>query len=194
MKTTTKQVVRMLLEHYRNHLHLRKHQEINLNFHDYFTKSELLDIVSFVLGTVTKEQYNLEAMDCRELLELIHDDKYLVDYVLHSWEQEELEATALSHASVLATLEQLGLHTHYLCYKPLGTWNAYDHANYQSLLKKAGKLVGVYGIYDTSVSQEQVATVSSTPKRYFDTHTLALEALEQTDIADAHILKVCVAK
>ena len=184
----------MLLGHYRNHLHLRKHQEINLNLHSYFTKSELLDIVSFVLGTVTKEQYDLEAMNCRELLELIHDDKYIVDYVLHCWEQEDMEAIALSQASVLATLEQLGLYTHYLCYKSLDSWNEYDHANYQSLLKKAGKLVGVYGIYDTSVSQEQVARVASIPKRYFDTHMLAREALEQDDITDAHVLSVSVAK
>lgn len=194
MKTSTKQVVRMLLEQYRNYLHTRKHQEIHPIFDNFFTLSELKDMADFVLGDLTKAQYDFKLMDYPELLELIHDEKYLVDYILYKWEQEDREAIALSADSVLATLNQLGLHTHYLYYKPLTTWDAYDHVNYQSLLKKAGKLVRVYGIYDTSVTQETLGHATSKPRRYYNTHKEALEALQQDDTTDAHILKVYVAK
>lgn len=40
---------------------------------------------------------------------------------------------------VWEVLSQLGHYTHYLASKPIEFWDEYDHSNYKSLKRKAGK-------------------------------------------------------
>ena len=84
---------------------------------------------------------------------------------------------------VWQVLSQLGLHTHYLASKAIAQWDEYDLSNYRSLMIKAGKLKKVYGVYDTMVSQDDVAMVDKHPNFFFDSKEKA-EAVMQELIAD----------
>ena len=84
---------------------------------------------------------------------------------------------------VWEVLSQLSLHTHYLASKPIAKWNAYDLSNYRALMIKSGKLKKVYGVYNTAVTQDNVAVVDQHPNFFFDSREKA-EAVMQELIAD----------
>lgn len=84
---------------------------------------------------------------------------------------------------VWEVLSQLGLYTHYLAYKVIAKWDCYDINNFRSLMIKAGKLKKMYGIYNTTVSQEEVPNVDSHPNFFFDSKEKA-ETVMQGFIAD----------
>ncbi|WP_299676286.1 hypothetical protein [uncultured Dokdonia sp.] len=58
---------------------------------------------------------------------------------------------------------------HYLYMKPTSEWDSYDRNNYISLLYKAGFTIQVYGIYSSSVKEEDKYIVESPPKVFYDT-------------------------
>jgi hypothetical protein len=65
-----------------------------------------------------------------------------------------------------------------LATKAVTEWDDYDFSNYRSLSGKAGKTTTIYGIYDSDVKEEDVESVTSYPKRFYETHKKAEEELQ----------------
>lgn len=195
MNITTRTVLRHFLLKFRVQLDDPKVTQIDPFFQRFFTKPELQDMVySMYKEPPTKE--SLDAMSKAELLEAIGDDAMILGYFLDRWSNERATLSSITTQAVLETLEQLGLHTHYLAYKLLSEWDSYDRSNFLALQRKAGRLVKVYGIYDASIKEEEVHTVTSPPERFYESHALAQTALDEMVIErklspdDLHILSL----
>lgn len=75
-------------------------------------------------------------------------------------------------------LHFLGHHTHYLCTKPIASWDEYDESNYNSLKREATSCIkGVFAHFDESVEEKDKYEVTHKPTKYFETHEEALEAV-----------------
>ncbi|MFV0571718.1 MAG: hypothetical protein ACK5M1_04695 [Xanthomarina gelatinilytica] len=106
-----------------------------------------------------------------------------------SKDYDHLLATILNHCEakkqsidpkeVWDVLNQLSLQTHYLADKVIANWDEYDHANYRSLLIKAGRLKKMYGVYESYIKQDDVETTTSHPNFFFKTQEEATAVMEQ---------------
>lgn len=197
MNITTQTVFRHFLSCYEEQRSKQKHPQMSSLFEHFFTREELLKILDFMFGDIGLQQVeDLDTASHKELLDVIDDELYILRYYLNQWEQELSTHDHINPRGVYRTLEQLGQQTHYLNQKDIITWDEYDISNYMSLQRKAGKITRVYGIYDTSVSQDNVYEVDSPPKRFFETVEDATEIMHagiengtfQKD--EVHILEV----
>lgn len=173
MQYSTKQVLRHFLK---DHIRLLKKSdsaEIHPFLKGFLSHQELIDIIKWLMDDVALRHVDLENSSGEELLEVIYDDVSILEYFMEAWETEAQNRERLTATSVWDTLTQLGHETHYLGSKPLAQWDGYDHANYRSLQRKSGRVKLLWGIYDTTVSQEHIAQVTTPPKRYFDTYQQA---------------------
>ncbi|MBV7270647.1 hypothetical protein [Winogradskyella luteola] len=91
----------------------------------------------------------------------------------------EVKQQKISSEEIWEVLSQLGLHTHYLASKPIEDWDSYDRSNYKLLLIKSRKLMKMYGIYGSDVSQKDVDTVTSHPNFYFSKEEEATAVMQQ---------------
>lgn len=103
------------------------------------------------------------------------DQKY--DLLLH-YTSHYGEDSKIIQEDVVYMLHHLGCYTHYLCTKPITSWDEYDFSNYHSLKQKATNSVKrVFGLFSDSVEECDKYVVQTPPSVYYDTHEEALEAV-----------------
>ena len=177
MNHTCKQVLLHFLKQYLKELSFRKTASRHPYFDSFFLKEELITIIKSMSGSITLEEIDLENLTSEELLLIIDDDRYIIDFFLKQWNRNAEDR--LTPIAVWNTLEQLSLPTHYLASKAIIDWDEYDFSNYKSLQIKAGKLKRVYGIYDAYVKPEEALKIDSPPKRFFENYDQAQKALDE---------------
>ena len=175
MNITTQTVVRHFLMRLIEGQH--SHTGIHSFFEHFFTKEELIDIISHIFSEHEVREVDLNLLTHDELLDIIDDDMSILCFYLNQWEQQLVSHASHSNLEVHDTLEQLSHHTHYLRNKMPEDWDKYDRSNFRSLQLKAGKLCKVYGIYDIDVSQDQADNVDTPPKRFYETQEQATEVM-----------------
>lgn len=141
------------------------------------TKEDLKGIVKCIFKKKVPEGKDIDSMDEEELLEAIPSGVCILNYLLAAMSKELDDASKLTVNGVFATLEQLGLHTHYLRTKRIEDWDKYDHSNYRSLSIKAGNLIPFYGIYDSNVKEEDKYLLL--PGKLYNAEWEAQEALSK---------------
>lgn len=177
MNITCKQVLLHFLKQYLKELSLRKTVSLHSFFEDFFLKEELITIIKSMFDDVALEDVDLENSTTKELLLVIGDDRYILDFFLNQWSKNATDQ--LSPIAVWNTLEQLNSRAHYLASKAIANWDAYDFSNYRALQLKAGKIKRVYGIYDSYVKEKDALRVDSLPKRFFEKYEQAEQAVEE---------------
>ena len=179
MNYEIQQILGYHLSLYRKLIKNRKHQRIDPYFKSFITRPELVEILNWLLD----DPKALAAVDFdnasnEELWEIISDDVVILDYYRERWESQLQHRAATTADGVWETLIQLQHETHYLASKHLASWDTYDCSNYKNLQLKAGHIQKVYGIYDSSIWQDQVDSVTSPPFRYFERYEIAEKALD----------------
>ena len=144
-----------------------------------YSRDELLDIIKWLYIPTVPEWIRFEEMDKASLLEVIGDDFHILCYEMEQANLELYESIHITPKRVCETLQQLELETHYLMEKPLDQWDEYDSANYQALARKAGNPSAVFGIYDSSVQEEDKYCVTTPPPTFFITQQEASIALDE---------------
>jgi len=99
MKTNKEQLLKHFATVLRN-LALGKETDtlMSKNLVFYFTRKELIDMVTkFFNGTIPKE-HNLVELENKELLELIDNDLFIISFVTAKWFEEEMMAKALKQS------------------------------------------------------------------------------------------------
>lgn len=180
MKIRTQLTIRRMLQHYARFLESKEARTSLKRWVGYFSREELITILVLRFGKEVKEKYNLHKASSEEILFLIEDEIYLVQYILRAWEAtlNPNLAMPITRESIDMVLDQLQLPIHYLRDKPINELDEYDRSNAQNLFRKAGVFRRVYGIYDSSVKVEEIDTVTQQPQVYFDSE---LEAFEEFD-------------
>jgi len=199
MNTEIQTLIRYFLVKLKEELEKVKVNEIDILLQNFFTKDELIAIIQWMYKPKDLKDVPLETMKRYELLDMIGDTYYILDYVIHRWDEHKNSREQLSSKEVWSVLEQLGLQTHYLGQKLIAYWDEYDYSNYRSLQVKAGRVKRVFGIYDIGVKQEDVEQVDTPPKRFFNSeheaqkHMQQLINMEVIKRQDTHILYCYVA-
>ncbi len=129
--------------------------EINPVWLKFCSKEELRKIVEWLHLQKIPEGMDLDNMDGQDLLDAIDDEYLILQYFIAKLTEELEAAVNPDDESVLQTMKQLGMETHYLVTKPVGHWDKYDFANYKGLSVRAGNPVPFYGIFNTEVKEEE---------------------------------------
>ncbi len=195
MNYNTKMVLRHFLKDYKRLLRKTQPQDIHPFLKDFLSKQELESIIKWLMDGVALKHVDFENDSKEELLEVVADDVSILEYFFEQWETETLNREALTPTSVWETLVQLSSEVHYLGSKPLAHWDEYDYANYRSLQLKSGRIKKLWGIFNTSVTEQNMHQATP-PKRFFDTHEQAkaekqfLIQKENFNTDELHILPV----
>ena len=179
MTITQQQVFRQFLKMLHRQLQATKVAEISPFFKDFFLRDQLIAIVRWLWTPDQLQDVDLTTLSKEELLESIGSDIYILGYYLEQWDIERKRQEELHPEQVWDTLVQMSSPNHYLTHKKIVDWDEYDIANYRSLQQKAGKIQKVYGIYQSSIRQEEVDEVTSPPNRFYDTEEQAQTAIEE---------------
>ena len=171
MKIRTQLIIRKFLQHYMKMLESKEAKSRLNTWQGYFTSEELASILKLRFGNGITEKYNLKNATQAEMLTLIEDEIYLVQYILRNWESTFHSSLTLpiDKEAIDAVLDQIGFGVHYLRYKPSKDFDEYDISNLKSIYRKTGLLIRVYGIYDASIKEEEIDSVTTAPKVFYDT-------------------------
>lgn len=156
-----------------------QHQEINPFFYSFFTRDEVIEIISSLFSQEQLEKHRLELKEYHELVELLATDIAILQYYLNKVENSITATPSLSQQEAKKFFDRFGLHTHYLRDKPTDEWDQYDRSNYYSLLFKHGKTKRVFVIFTADLTGRQEYAITTKPSFYFDTHEEAQDALNQ---------------
>ncbi len=178
MNINTQQVFKQMFEILKDFLEKSHQKGIHPVFEKYFTRSEIIEILTFVYGGNVEKPFEIVKLRNEQSLEYL-STLNILSFYLDTWEQEQNKNIALNIVSVHQTLKQLGLQTHYLGQKSLKDWDEYDHNNYRNLQRKAGKPQRVFGIYDAMVKQDDVLLVDKQPFRFYESEKQATEAMDE---------------
>ncbi len=144
----------------------------------FLTRDECIDIILWL----SPEMYHrvaLEKLDDEKLHSLLVTDYNILLYIIHKWELHLSKSINFSDEEVDALFTKTNNQIHYLYTKPTSSWDSYDRSNYISLLYKAGFTIEVYGIYSSSVKEEDKYIVDSPPKKFYDTKEEAETELQR---------------
>lgn len=181
MQTKTKR--RLVVQYFLRKLHQRmeadKVNQMDTVWLNIYTKDDLMDIIRWVYVPTVPQWLSFDQMSEEELLEAIGDDFYILSYEIEQARLELYETMKVKPKRVYDTLRQLGQETHYLMEKPIAEWDEYDHSNYRSLSRKAGNPVPIFGIYDSSIKEEDKYFVTTPPPEFFTTEEEATQALSK---------------
>lgn len=146
---------------------------IDPNWKYYVLRPELIAILNLKLGAEV-HHLALTGSTSEELLEHIGDERYLIDFFLSIIEKmmNFNEAPSLDENLLEVLLNQTGQQTHYLRDKEMTLFDEYDHSNLKSILRKAGWMRKVYGVFDSEAQSDETSTDALSV--YFDTHSEAL--------------------
>lgn len=188
MNMTTQEVLRHFLSQYLLTLEKKKTPSIDDFFKGYFTHQELLDMHLFIHGQHSEHSVT-KTLSHTVLLEGLSSHQIL-SYFLEKWKKEQELNRRITKETVQSVLQQLGLRTHYLAYKNIVDWDKYDQSNYQSLLRKSGRIQKVYGWFDMTVPSNAVDYVTTPLQRWYPTKEMALRVLEEKnlDAKEVHLL------
>ena len=175
MNITTKQILQHFLSELVQELAEMPVHDHSFFFDDFFSREELRKMIEHLYQGAEKQLYDMDTISKSEMIDELSDADIL-EFFLDEWQQSQ---NLFDTREIDKLLEQLGLETHYLVTKDLKLWDQYDHLNYQMLLLKSGRIQKVYGIYDADISQEEVNTVTSPPKRFFDSQEQAKSYLHE---------------
>lgn len=128
--------------------------EINPVWTKIYDHSELKEIVKRLYLKATPENEKLDEMSSHELLDLIGDDYHILCQFIEELEKDLDASLHPTPKSVGDVLSQLRHETHYLGSKPIKDWDKYDHANYKSLMQKAGASLPLYGIFPKTMDSK----------------------------------------
>lgn len=156
-----------LLDSYQLAISQNKMPSINLSMAPLFLKQELIEILKHCKQDIARVMDHSK-MTKEQLLKAIGDEYHLIRFIRTKLYCAPTATYDVSRELITKVLTQLRLTVHYLHDKPIGSYDSYDLSNVHQLLLKAGLLKRVYGLYDSSVTQSEVETVSSEPKVYFD--------------------------
>jgi replication initiation and membrane attachment protein DnaB len=131
-----------------------------------FSKKELRAILHWLFDGNVFQGFETYEMTKEELLEAIGNEQYLLLYMMEEWKKEQEQVDLDCNEAFLKISKQLGLETHYLAEKPFSTWDSFDKKNFNDLVRKAGKLIPKYGIFDASIKEEDKHNLPSYVKRY----------------------------
>tara|TARA_R110002072_G_scaffold302796_1_gene488814 strand:- start:6152 stop:6754 length:603 start_codon:yes stop_codon:yes gene_type:complete len=150
-------------------VNLESHDEnqINHEFLNLFSRSELIDMVLWLFSNYDKNML-VEKTDA-ELLKLINDDVNVLAYVIEQWKNNINAVPKLTQDEVNELFEKLPISIHYLRDKPVEEWDDYDVNNYYSILFKHGKTKRVFAIFTSDVKDEDKYAVTTKPSLFFDT-------------------------
>lgn len=156
MKTKTKRrlAIQYFLRKLKQRMESDKVNQMDAVWLNIYAKEDLIDIIKWLYVPTVPEWIKLDEMDEEELLEAIGDDFHILSYEIEQARLELYENTKFTYKSVFDTLHQLGLDNHYLMTKPLAQWDDYDKSNYSTLYQKAGKPTPFYGIFNSTVKEE----------------------------------------
>jgi len=144
----------------------------------FLSRDECIDIVLWI----SPEKYHrgeLESFDDKKLHSVLVTDYNILLYMIHKWEVQLSKSITFSDEEVDALFTRTNNQIHYLYSKPTSQWDNYDRSNYISLLAKAGFTIQVYGIYSSSVKEEDKYIVDSPPKKFYDTKEEAETEIER---------------
>tara|TARA_R110000850_G_scaffold254614_1_gene380252 strand:- start:136161 stop:136757 length:597 start_codon:yes stop_codon:yes gene_type:complete len=149
---------------------LESHDEnqINPEFLNFFSRTELMDMVLWLYSNYDKNMLT-EKTDA-ELLELVNDDANILVYVIEQWKNNISAVPKLTQDEVIELFEKMPISIHYLRDKPVEQWDDYDVSNYYSLLFKHGKTKRVFAIFTSDVKDEDKYAVTTKPSYFFDTN------------------------
>lgn len=176
-KTKARLVIQYFLRRLQQSLQNEKVSAIDNVFLSIYSKDELMDIIKWLYVPTVPQWINYNQMDKEELLQAIGDDFYILSYEIDQARMELYETTKVTPERVRSTLTQLGLETHYLIEKPVMDWDEYDCSNFRALSYKAGNPIPVFGIFDSSVNEEDKYIVTSPPPKLYNTEKEANDAL-----------------
>lgn len=150
------------------HLRFSKSLPLSKEVKELLTREECIDITLWC----SPERYHrgeLEAFDDKKLYAALVTDYNIVLYIIHKWELQLSQFITFSDEEIDTLFTRTNNQMHYLYTKPTSSWDNYDRNNYISLLNKAGFTILVYGIYSSSVKEEDKYIVESPPKVFYDT-------------------------
>ena len=107
--------------------------------------------------------------------ELSLDGKY---DVLMNYCTTYTEDAQCTQEDVVYMLHFLGQYSHYLCTKPIASWDEYDYSNYNALKRKATRSIKcVFAHFPENMKEENKYDTGYVPDQYFDTLEKAFEAV-----------------
>lgn len=178
MNITTQLVLQHFLAGLLEQLKNSKVHELDGFFNHFFTKKEVIEMLKFTYENDKEMPFDHRKYTKTQLLAFLSNADVLY-YFLEQWYKEITQKKAITAIEVIRTLEQLGHQTHYLAFKAIQFWDAYDYSNYESLCKKAGKVKTVYGIYDAHIKAEDVEQVTTHPKRFYESYQKAQDQIKE---------------
>lgn len=142
---------------------------------------ELEDLKQIAKSTFPEhDPKDFDKMNEKGLFEVIEQEIHMLRYLIDQMKQDLKLVVIPTQESVFETLQQLGLHTHYLATAPLEFWDEYDHNNYKLLCRKAGNPIPYYGLYKSTQEAENIVTISLIG-RLHDTKEEAQETLTKLE-------------
>ena len=178
-KTKRRLVVQYFLRKLQQRMEADKVNTMDAVFLSIYTKDELMEIIRWAYAPTIPQWIQFDQMSEQELLDAIGDEFYILGFEIEQARLDLHQTMKVTPKRVFDTLQQLGLETHYLMQKPIAEWDEYDAANYRSLSHKAGNPVPVFGIYDSSVKEEDKYFVTTPPPKFFNTEREAMDTLAE---------------
>ncbi|WP_299217005.1 hypothetical protein [uncultured Dokdonia sp.] len=133
------------------------------------TREECIKIILWI-APERYQKAQLENYDEEKLHTLLVTDYNILLYIIDRCRKQLLQPISFSEEEIEMLFTQTNNQIHYLYSKNPKTWDSYDLNNYVSLLAKAGFTMQVFGIYSSSVKEEDKYTVDSLPTLFFDTN------------------------
>lgn len=178
-KTKRRLVVQYFLRKLQQRMEADKVNTMDAVFLSIYTKDELMDIIRWAYAPTVPQWIQFDQMSEEELLDAIGDEFYILGFEIEQARLDLHQTMKVTPKRVFDTLQQLGLETHYLMQKPIAEWDEYDAANYRALSHKAGNPTPVFGIYDSSVREEDKYFVTTPPPKFFNTEREAMDTLAE---------------
>jgi hypothetical protein len=178
-KTKRRLVVQYFLRKLQQRMEADKVNTMDTVFLSIYTKDELMDIIRWSYAPTVPQWIQYDKMSEEELLNAIGDEFYILSFEIEQARLDLHQTMKVTPKRVFDTLVQLGLETHYLMQKPIAEWDEYDYANYRALSHKAGNPTPVFGIYDSSVNEEDKYFVTTPPPKFFNTEREAMDTLTE---------------
>jgi hypothetical protein len=183
MKTKMKTKKRLIIQYFLRSLQDKMQWEDNVDaisqkWLKIYDKEELKEVIKWLFMQKIPEEMDLDTMDEEELLQTIGDEYHILGYLLYEMEQELKAFENPTPQKLTELLEQLGAEAHYLASKPIEEWDGYDLSNYQSLSRKAGNPIPLYGVYGADVKEDDKYVVTL-PNNLYQSQQEALQLLSK---------------
>ncbi len=177
MKIREQKRLRLYLEVLAKKLETEEEQHIHPVIQKQLNTEDLINILLWMFPKIwTREK--LISKKKEELLSLIHTDANILWYTIDQLEKQMNNIVKYSQEEIHSFFSKTNNEMHYLASKPVTNWDAYDKANYHSLMSKTNTTKRVFGIFTSDVLAEDVYAVTTKPSYFFDTKEEAEAEIE----------------